>query len=214
MFIHYASSDLRFFLAVIVTVIVSICLHELAHGVVAIGLGDRTPIESGHMTLNPAVHMGLFSVICLLLAGIAWGSMPVDPRRLRGRFSPALVAAAGPAANVLLALAALVSLGVWQRLDLRRGDELSIPLANLQYLLRVFGTTNFMLAIFNLIPIPPLDGSRIAANFSGAYSRLMSGLSMTGGLMVLFLLVFMFAGRVIIPLAASLAESVLQFARG
>lgn len=214
MFIQYASSDLRYFVAVIITVIVSICLHELAHGVTAIWLGDRTPIESGHMTLNPAVHMGIFSVICLLMAGIAWGSMPVDPRRLRGRYSAALVAAAGPAANVLLALVALVSLGIWQRWDLRRGDELSMPLANLQYLLWVFGATNFMLAIFNLVPIPPLDGSRIAANFSGAYSRVMSGLSMTGGLMVLFIVVFIFAGRVIGPLAVSLAVSVLHFARG
>jgi len=214
MFIRYATTDLRFFVAVIITVIVSICLHELAHGVVAIWLGDRTPIETGHMTLNPAVHMGLPSVICLLLAGIAWGAMPVNPRRLRGRFSAALVAAAGPAANVLLALMAIASLGIWQRWDLRRGDALGVPLANLQYLLWVFGATNFALAIFNLIPIPPLDGSRILGNFSRAYGRLMSGLSATGGLVVLFIVVFAFAGTVIGPLALTLARSSLQITRG
>src|SRR4051794_8117784 len=104
MFFEELQKDPRFFMAVVITVVVSICIHELSHGFMAIALGDRTPIESGHMTLNPAVHMGVFSVLCLLTAGIAWGSMPVDPTRLRGRYADALVAAAGPASNVVLAL--------------------------------------------------------------------------------------------------------------
>src|SRR3954447_26147620 len=114
-FIENLQKDPRFFLAVCITVVVSISLHELAHGIVAIWLGDRTPIETGHMTLNPAVHLGPISLICLLLAGIAWGSMPVTPSRLRGRYGDALVAAAGPIMNLLLGAIALVALGLWRR---------------------------------------------------------------------------------------------------
>ena len=69
MFIEQLSKDPRFFFAMLITIVVSICLHELAHGFAAIWLGDRTPIESGHMTLSPFVHMGVVSLICLLLAG-------------------------------------------------------------------------------------------------------------------------------------------------
>src|SRR5437763_14219429 len=130
-FIQELATDQRFFFAVCITVVVSICLHELAHGVVAVLLGDRTPIESGHMTLNPAAHISPVSLICLLLAGIAWGLMPVDPRRMRGRYAESFVALAGPAANVLLAVAALASLGIWQRLDDRPTAELPPTLQNL-----------------------------------------------------------------------------------
>ncbi len=80
--IEQLSKDPQFFLAVCITVVLSICVHELAHGIVAIWHGDRTPIETGHMTLNPAVHMGAMSLILLLVAGIAWGQMPITPSRL------------------------------------------------------------------------------------------------------------------------------------
>ena len=74
MFIEQLSTDPQYFFAVCITVVLSVCLHELAHGIVAIWLGDRTPIETGHMTLNPAVHMGWMSLVLLLVAGIAWGT--------------------------------------------------------------------------------------------------------------------------------------------
>ena len=84
-------------------IIFSICLHELSHGWAAIALGDRTPIESGHMTFNPLVHMGGMSLVAFALIGIAWGAMPINPARLRGRYAEALVALAGPAMNLVLA---------------------------------------------------------------------------------------------------------------
>src|SRR3954465_11158624 len=173
MFIQELEHDPRFFLAVCITVVVSISLHELAHGIVAVWLGDRTPIETGHMTLNPAVHLGPISVICLLLAGIAWGSMPVTSSRLRGRYSEAVVAPAGPIMNVILAVIALVALGLWRRFDDRSVEELGDQLTNLRYFMLVFGLTNLHLFYFNLVPIPPLDGSHILANFSRSYARLM-----------------------------------------
>jgi Zn-dependent protease len=209
MLIQDAFRDQGFFFAVVITVVVSICLHELAHGAVAIWLGDRTPIESGHMTLNPAVHMGLFSVIALLVAGIAWGQMPINPERLRGRYGEALVAVAGPVSNVLLALLALTGLALWIRHTggiIPRGT----PGGNAQFLLWVFGFVNFNLALFNLIPIPPLDGSKVLENFSAGYRNLSHQLTTSGASMIVFLVVFSLAGKVTTPLAAKMQKSLVQ----
>ena len=212
MFIQHLGSNPMFFFAVVITVVVSICVHELAHGVTAVRLGDRTPIESGHMTLNPAVHMGLFSIMALLLAGISWGAMPVNPDRLRGRYGDAIVSVAGPVSNAVLALLALTSLGLWYRFDgiLEKGT----PTGNLQYLLLVFGYVSIMLAMFNLIPIPPLDGSRILANFSDGYKSLAETLNNTGASMMVFIIAFMAVGRVISPAAFSLRHRYLELVSG
>ena len=212
MFILYLKENPPLFFAVVITVVVSICLHELAHGITAIRLGDRTPLESGHMTLNPAVHMGPVSIVALLLTGIAWGLMPIDPTRLRGRYGEAMVAVAGPLSNVLLALLSLTALGLWIRFDdaVPRGT----PAGNMQFLLSVFGSVNFSLAMFNLIPIPPLDGWRVLENFSLGYRRLMERLSETGGTIVLFILAFALAGRVIMPAAAWMKEFWVELVAG
>ena len=79
----YDSGGLAAVLGWVFWVIFSICLHELAHGWAAIWQGDRTPRETGHMTMNPMVHMGGASLIVFALVGIAWGLMPTDPSRYR-----------------------------------------------------------------------------------------------------------------------------------
>ena len=75
-----------YFGCVVVTVIISIVLHELAHGWAAIWQGDDTPRQMGHMTADPMVHMGGFSLLMLALVGIAFGAMPVNPRNFRSRY--------------------------------------------------------------------------------------------------------------------------------
>ncbi|HYE03552.1 MAG TPA: site-2 protease family protein, partial [Phycisphaerales bacterium] len=151
----------------VVLVMVSIVLHELAHGWAAIRLGDDTPIHAGHMTLNPLVHMGPVSLLVFALAGIAWGAMPVDPSRIRGRHGEALMAFAGPAMNLLLALifAALAALLV------ALADRGVIPplarseLAGHGWAFFSLGVMlNLALAIFNLAPVAPLDGSRVLSS--------------------------------------------------
>jgi Zn-dependent protease len=153
--------------SIIFTVIVGITLHELAHGFAAIGQGDRTPIELGRMTPNPIVHMPPFAFVLLAVAGIAFGSMPINSARFRSRFGEAIVAAAGPAMNLGIALLALTVLGIW----VNNADPaaLSLRARNAQDVLWWFGLTNIVLTGFNLIPLPPLDGSRILANFSSGY---------------------------------------------
>ncbi len=144
-------------------VLLSITLHELAHGWAALWQGDDTPARLNRLTLNPVVHMGVPSLVMFALCGIAWGAMPVNPHRFKdGHRGDIYVSAAGPAMNLLIALACLVMLTLWGAV----GPEDS-PLARNVTVFLYFGVAlNFILAPFNLMPIPPLDGAHILAGFS------------------------------------------------
>lgn len=181
-------------------VIFSITLHELGHGWAAIRYGDRTPIETGHMTWNPRVHMGKMSLLLFALVGIAWGAMPVNPSRLRGArgHADAVVAAAGPAMNLGLAALCVVGGALW----LAYGGSAGLPDSADRFIrtfLRAGAFLNVALLLLNLAPVPPLDGSRILASYSRGYAALMSNpaLSLAG-----FALVFMFGGRFLVPIAS------------
>ncbi len=195
LFVDYALSEPLFFVSVVVTVIVSIVLHELSHGWAALWQGDRTPIERGHMTANPVVHMGWLALVMLAVVGIAWGRMPVNPYRFRHRrWGEALVAAAGPLMNVILAGIALSIAGLWLRFASPGLAGDSPWRDNLLYFLQVFGRVNLVLFMFNLLPIPPLDGSRILAGFVEPYARLIDNPDRRGVMVVLFVVVFLGAG--------------------
>lgn len=187
----------------LVWVISSIVLHELAHGVVAIRYGDETPRYAGHMTWNPLVHMGGYSLLALAIFGIAWGAMPVDSSRLRGRHAEALVLAAGPATNLVLALVSLVLLILWEPFaagHLISSITVGEPLAsNLAVFFRLGAILNLILCLFNLLPVVPLDGGRILASYVDSYRRFVEtehGMWISFGGMLLF---FWFAGGVIFP---------------
>lgn len=168
-------------------VIGSICLHELSHGWMALRFGDRTPVERGHMTLSPVVHMGWMSLLVFFLVGIAWGAMPVNPSRMRGRNAPIYVALAGPGMNVALAAGCIILGGLWFGLLMPSETRL---IENIATFFLVGGMLNVVLAIFNLLPVPPLDGSRVLAEVSGEYRRLLhhpnAPMFMLVGLLVLF----------------------------
>ena len=144
-------------------VIFSIVLHELAHGWAALWQCDDTPRRTGHMTVNPLVHMGTTSLLIFAFIGLAWGAMPVNPGRFRNRrYGDVLVSLAGPAMNILLSLAALTGLSLW----LRFGPTAQSMHENVTTFLWTGGWLNIILALLNLLPIPPLDGSRILAGLS------------------------------------------------
>ena len=148
--------------AVIVWVVFSICMHELAHGWAAIRLGDRTPIELGHMNLNPFTHIGHLGLIVFALVGITWGAMPVDPSRLRGRYAEAFVAVAGPAMNGALAVLCVLIGGLVVGLAPSESH-----VQRLAWTVFTVGVgVNIALGLFNLLPVPPLDGARILSDFS------------------------------------------------
>lgn len=166
----YSQGAIVLLTAQIFWVIFSICLHELAHGWAAIWQGDDTPRRLGHMTLNPLVHMGSYSLIVFIMTGFAWGLMPTDPSRYRwGPRGHIVVSGAGPAMNLLLALIALTFTVLW----LRFGDSTRQPLFdNVTTFFFFGGAINVALAILNLLPVPPLDGSSVLAGVSRPYARL------------------------------------------
>jgi len=146
----------------VIWVIGSIVLHELAHGWAALWQGDETPRELDRMTINPMVHMGPWALLMFAVIGITWGMMPTDPSRYRwGRRGRVVVAAAGPAMNLLLAFVALTALGL-SGLSLAEGETAK----RLAQFLLIGGFLNIALAMFNLLPVPPLDGSGILAGLS------------------------------------------------
>lgn len=150
------------FIFQIAILIMSVVVHEVAHGVAANSLGDPTARYEGRLTLNPLKHLdpiGSFVVptISYFLGGFIFGwarPVPYNPHNLRpGRWSEAQVAAAGPASNILIAL----FFGILLRLSIASGMA-STEFIHITALI-IF--VNLILAIFNLMPIPPLDGSKI-----------------------------------------------------
>lgn len=204
-------SDRFFFFTVVVTVIISIVLHELAHGWAAIKLGDNTPILQNRMTGNPMVHMGPYALLALAIAGFAWGQMPVDPTRLRGKFAEAYVALAGPITNILLALACLTPYALWLRFGGIAPDNSLAD--NAQTFLWIAGAFNLLLAAFNLLPIPPLDGSRVVANLYRPYARFVGDPANYGAIMIGFFFAFALGGAVLMPACLRLASEYVYLIR-
>jgi Zn-dependent protease len=163
-------------LAFLPIMIISLSIHEYSHAWAAWKLGDDTASREGRLTLNPMAHIDLLGTILLPLAGIPFGwakPVPVNPARFRREVTMgrgmAITAAAGPLSNIVLALGAAVAIGLVARLA---PDLLETRTAVRQLLLGgvVSGRwlpgllqLNVSLALFNLIPLPPLDGSRIVA---------------------------------------------------
>lgn len=153
----------------IVVLIVSVILHEVAHGYMADFLGDPTARLQGRLTLNPIRHMDLFGSVVLpglLIYGglppIGYAKpVPYNPYNLRGKHAEGLVAFAGPATNVLLA----IIFG----LIVRFGSAQLGP--DLVYAFAGVSAINLGLALFNLVPLPPLDGSKVLSALFSAISR-------------------------------------------
>jgi Zn-dependent protease len=149
--------DPAFLLYLGIALIVAATVHEFAHAYVADRLGDPTPRGQGRLTLNPLAHLDPLGTLLILLAGFGWAKpVQINPANFRDwRRDSIVVAAAGPLANVTL----LFILGVPYKLGLLEAGPLGA--SAFSRLLLVTIQINAMLAVFNLIPIPPLDGSKI-----------------------------------------------------
>tara|TARA_Y100001936_G_scaffold247049_1_gene292142 strand:+ start:2010 stop:2627 length:618 start_codon:yes stop_codon:yes gene_type:complete len=178
-------------LALLIPVLLfALVFHEFSHGWVAYKLGDPTAKHQGRLTLNPIAHLDPFGSLMILFVGFGWAKpVPVDSRYLANpRVDMMKIAFAGPASNLLLALIS----GILIRMTGYMG-----PLTSM---LILFTQINISLAVFNMIPIPPLDGSQI---FSGLMIRknpnLVMQLQMYGPQILMGLILFgMFTGVSII----------------
>jgi Zn-dependent protease len=182
-------------LAAVATIIfVAFPVHEFAHAAAAVALGDETPRRMGRYTLNPLVHIDILGAILIFFVGFGWAK-PVqwNPRNINidRKLGSIIVALAGPLSNLLLAIVAAILLRVVE-------DGM---VAN--YLL-FFIQINVLLFVFNLIPIPPLDGSHVLfALLPGDTFTLQMQLSRYGFL-ILMLVIFLAPGLIRVPAAAIL----------
>ena len=177
------------FFSIIAIVLVLLPFHECAHGLSAKWLGDETAKRSGRLTLNPLAHIDPLGTICMFLIGFGWAKpVPVNPlcanRRVTMRSFMALTAAAGPASNVLFSLVCVIiskiiyviivpaefveklasydTFDKFYALSFMFSEYVATPfLAYLGFALMMMATTSIYLAVFNLLPIPPLDGSKM-----------------------------------------------------
>jgi Zn-dependent protease len=184
-------TSLHGFLLLAPIFIVSLTLHELAHALTAYRLGDRSAQEMGRLTLNPLAHLDPLGSAILVITYFSgsflfgWAKpVMVDPRNLRTspQVGMALVGAAGPATNFLLALGAGA---IWAHTELT-GDALTIVYWAI--------VINVSLGVFNLLPIPPLDGSRIIGGFMPRETYAQWQALDQYGMYVVFALVIFFRG--------------------
>lgn len=191
LFITMAYEDTRTFLIITVVVVFSICLHEFFHAWVALKLGDSTAADRGHLTLNPLKQMGPISIIMFLILGFAWGAVPVNPYvlRARSRHAPALVALAGPATNFGLFLIGFFFYGfLYNRVCiLIENEEVGRTIVELFAYLGVY---NAFLCVFNLLPIPGLDGWNALTEYVPRLKKLSSEFAKGVTIALIFLLLF------------------------
>jgi len=149
-----------FAVALLLGLVVGVVLHEAAHAYSAYLLGDDTAYRAGRVTLNPASHLDLLGSLMFLMAGFGWGKpTPVVPSKLRGGvLGPVAVAFAGPASNLLI-VAACAALYLWP----------AFQSGYLQIIILMAAFANALLFVFNLIPIPPLDGAKVIFPFLPRY---------------------------------------------
>jgi len=156
-----------------VTLLIAFTIHELAHALSADYLGDDTPRRMGRISLNPIVHLDPIGTLMLLVAGFGWAKpVMVNPYQMRGdpRRNMAIVALAGPVSNIFMAILASIPFRLGLLDFTFRSSSTIIP--SVDFLLASFLWINIILAVFNMIPVGPLDGLKV---LRGVLPRQMSG---------------------------------------
>ena len=160
----------------VLTLIIALTVHEFAHAFVADRFGDDTPRIMGRLTLNPLKHLDVMGSLLLIIAGFGWAKpVPVNPAKLREHSRSAFmwVSLAGPASNFLLACLAAIPI----RFNLIPAFPTVSFLPSMMDFLVTFFVINLLLMVFNLMPLPPLDGEKILEfllpeNWAAQYAKI------------------------------------------
>ncbi len=212
---------LRLTVLALFALLTAVTVHEFSHSLVASSLGDNTSRRLGRLTLNPLKHLDPGGTLMLLVAGFGWGKpVPVNHHALRGPLGMTLVAAAGPLSNLALAflVAIPIKLGLlgWSGLTLGRTSYvltggLREALSDVAGMVILF---NLLLAVFNLIPLAPLDGSKVVGglvppSMAEGYARFerYSPLLLLGIVLADYLLGWGLLWRIIGPIVDALASA-------
>ena len=193
----FFGSSITSMAATLLAVLLAITLHELAHGYVAYCLGDNTAKAAGRLTLNPLAHLDPIGALMMLIAGFGWAKpVPVNPFFFKGNRTTGmmLVSLAGPLVNLIVAYIAYAVYVAGQ-------GFYTVPFMNqfLNYCIIL----NAFLAVFNLIPIPPLDGSKILAGFLPKQTafKFLTTMERYGFVILMVLILFNITDMIIQPIA-------------
>ncbi len=196
--------------------LLSLTLHEYAHGWVAWRLGDPTAKQLGRLTLNPISHLDPIGTIAFILLNFGWAKpVPVNPRHFRNPIQGMCwVAAAGPAANLILAILSallyktLLPLLITEATHTVITKTVAIPLLGM---LHASVWINLVLFVFNLLPVPPLDGSRIVAGIlPPAMAQRWVQIERYGFIVILLLMMSGVIGHIIGPFISTLNNLLLS----
>lgn len=183
---------------------IGLSVHEFAHAWIAMRLGDYTAKYQGRVSLNPSKHIDPWGLLFLLFAGFGWGKpVPINSNALRGRYDELKIAIAGPISNLITAF--IFSLIATVYLMITKGN-LGYESDAFVIIVKSISEINIVLAVFNLIPVPPLDGSRILKTFLSYENKAkMDRLEKSGfGIIIIFLLATVGALSLVLTTAFSL----------